>query len=727
MTLRLLLIAVVCTLTITGWGQVPKTVTADRTNSTLLWPTNFFAANTNALVSVLAGHFGSGGMPTGTYTNTDSFAALAADLASRTNQNCILWDDFERTVSGTSAMGPSIIGPDLTQYATNWLEHTDASLDGHDYVLTEPWNRYMWSILGAECAAAPASIEASATWTARAASGTTDYIMLGCSPGGITEFATNSLQFRAAANTYALYVYHPAESGGSRILFGWTGYSVSTNVSHTYTLAIGPSGSYAAVLLDGVVLASSTDSRIADVIGPNIYAGNWHITWATPWMSLAVHSLSAWKPSVTPVTLGGTGITNALAFTAVGDGLTNSAGTIKAALAAGTNIVLTTNSGRISINSGAAAGAAPAGTVVTNATGFLQYQLPMMADTSGTNVMPGPLVGDATATNVSVRGSIIGSIGGTNAIILGGNTAFTCAEPAVVISQTWNDGGTTNTYPGTLTINVTNTSSASASRPLNVLVNGSSVLSLTASGGLTTAAGAVVGGNSSIQGSVSAASASSLGWTSRLAMRSDSTTEVQLGADAGTASSFTLKAADGSGTSIKGSSLELGAGQPTGTNYSGDVLVKTYQPRTTSDTTKSTAAITRHEYLAAPFLLTDGAATELFFINLTTNKYVGGTIHYTIDANDGTNYQALSGMATFAAVNKAGTITCTIAEATHAAEVSALSSGTLTDAWSIADDTNDVKIMVNADTSLSGATVTIRYSILLNGNDASVVSPPPAS
>ncbi len=84
-------------------------------------------------------------------------------------------------------------------------------------------------------------------------------------------------------------------------------------------------------------------------------------------------------------------------------------------------------------------------------------------------------------------------------------------------------------------------------------------------------------------------------------------------------------------------------------------------------------------------------------------------------------------MATWAAVSKAGTITCTISEATHAAAVTALSSGTLTDAWTIADDTNDIKIMVEADSSLTTPTINIHYSIIINGNDASVVSPPPAS
>ncbi len=85
MIYRLILLALLAAVGATA-ATIPKTVTAERTSGELLWPTNLFSVNTNALVAALSDHFGTGGMPAGVYTNTDSYAALVADVASRTNQ-----------------------------------------------------------------------------------------------------------------------------------------------------------------------------------------------------------------------------------------------------------------------------------------------------------------------------------------------------------------------------------------------------------------------------------------------------------------------------------------------------------------------------------------------------------------------------------------------------------------------------------------------------------------
>ena len=108
--------------------------------------------------------------------------------------------------------------------------------------------------------------------------------------------------------------------------------------------------------------------------------------------------------------------------------------------------------------------------------------------------------------------------------------------------------------------------------------------------------------------------------------------------------------------------------------------------------------------------LTDGVATTVVTIELPTTTRCGGTITYTIEASDGTDFQSLSGQVRYAAVNKAGVYTTQITEeVVQAAVQSAVS--TLTDTWTITTGTNLINIQLNADSSLTTTTLRVQMQV----------------
>lgn len=110
--------------------------------------------------------------------------------------------------------------------------------------------------------------------------------------------------------------------------------------------------------------------------------------------------------------------------------------------------------------------------------------------------------------------------------------------------------------------------------------------------------------------------------------------------------------------------------------------------------------------------LTD-AATNLFDVTLNAGEMAGGAIVWTIIASNGTDHQSYSGIATYAVVNKAGTYTTQITHNT-ANDSKAVSSGTLTAAWTVLNGTNKVTIRVTPTGSLTETIYQILYSVHSN-------------
>ena len=111
--------------------------------------------------------------------------------------------------------------------------------------------------------------------------------------------------------------------------------------------------------------------------------------------------------------------------------------------------------------------------------------------------------------------------------------------------------------------------------------------------------------------------------------------------------------------------------------------------------------------------IVDGSATALFTVPVAASIAIGGWGFYLVEANDGTDFQALSGTFTYSAVNKAGTTTGAIQDATTATVgAKSVSSGTLTLTWTMADATAVASFKLQPAGSLIETTYRVTYFII---------------
>lgn len=116
---------------------------------------------------------------------------------------------------------------------------------------------------------------------------------------------------------------------------------------------------------------------------------------------------------------------------------------------------------------------------------------------------------------------------------------------------------------------------------------------------------------------------------------------------------------------------------------------------------------------AATKTLTESSATGVIDIALTAGKVAGGRVLYTVEANDATDYQAVTGYCGFSVVNKGGTLTPVLSPITEATAVSA---GTLTVTPTLATGTNKVTFSLNAVSSLTQTTLRVKWQLHHDGN-----------
>jgi hypothetical protein len=108
--------------------------------------------------------------------------------------------------------------------------------------------------------------------------------------------------------------------------------------------------------------------------------------------------------------------------------------------------------------------------------------------------------------------------------------------------------------------------------------------------------------------------------------------------------------------------------------------------------------------------IVDGSATSLFDVACASGAICGGKIDYSVLASDGTDFQSLTGIVTYAAVNKAATLTLTITEVA-ANQAKAVSSGTLTLAWTFVTGTAKGTVKLTPTGSLTETVYTIVYTV----------------
>jgi hypothetical protein len=111
--------------------------------------------------------------------------------------------------------------------------------------------------------------------------------------------------------------------------------------------------------------------------------------------------------------------------------------------------------------------------------------------------------------------------------------------------------------------------------------------------------------------------------------------------------------------------------------------------------------------------ITDASATTLFTVDLAAGEWCGGLVNWAVFASDGTDFQVISGIATYAAENKGGTIVGAFVY-DSANEAKAVSSGTLTLAFTDAetDNPDSAAFKVQPTGSLTETTMYIRYQIV---------------
>jgi hypothetical protein len=185
---------------------------------------------------------------------------------------------------------------------------------------------------------------------------------------------------------------------------------------------------------------------------------------------------------------------------------------------------------------------------------------------------------------------------------------------------------------------------------------------------------------------------------------------------------------NGNGTGASGGVLYFGSA---GTRRWGILTTGHLQPNSdnTYDVGDSTHQV-RSAYVATSIQggnsksLTESSATAFVQVAVASGSYTGGCIHYTIHADDGTNFQSISGTIHFSMVNKAGTETATVTTPSAATETpTATSSGTLSVSFDTdTSPTNAVNIRANAVSSLTQTTLKIEYRVEIFG-PATTVTP----
>jgi hypothetical protein len=114
----------------------------------------------------------------------------------------------------------------------------------------------------------------------------------------------------------------------------------------------------------------------------------------------------------------------------------------------------------------------------------------------------------------------------------------------------------------------------------------------------------------------------------------------------------------------------------------------------------SSAMVERMGLGALKNVPTNNAALPLFNISLAAGQTTGGMVAATIEVSDGTNYQAMTQIITFAAVNVGGSYTTPVT-VNGSNSTNAFSIGSLSASWALTSGTNQVTMQVTPNSSLT--------------------------
>lgn len=177
---------------------------------------------------------------------------------------------------------------------------------------------------------------------------------------------------------------------------------------------------------------------------------------------------------------------------------------------------------------------------------------------------------------------------------------------------------------------------------------------------------------------------------------------------------LTINAGGGTsgGTDLNGGSLILQPGQATGLGI-GSVRIRAPSSGTSSGSSENVPV--DRLIVTSGKTITEDVASDLFSIDIATGTSCGGTINWSTANTDGTEFQIMAGLTTYAAFNKAGTIYSSITE-NVSNEAKILSSGTLTNTFQTDASGTTFKIQVIHNSSLTPSAGHPRINYNVNNN-----------
>lgn len=179
-----------------------------------------------------------------------------------------------------------------------------------------------------------------------------------------------------------------------------------------------------------------------------------------------------------------------------------------------------------------------------------------------------------------------------------------------------------------------------------------------------------------------------------------------------TPNNFLLTITGASGSNATGNMFTIAAGPATGTGVAGDLILQTSVLGSDGSTLQTLGD--RARLLGKYTDLTESTATAFASVSVPTGTVCGGYISYTVEANDGTNFQSISGVVAYTIVNKAGTLTLSLSSDLQTGGA-ASGAGSLTCTITLVDATGGIaQFKANAASSLTQTVLRINAQVYKN-------------
>jgi hypothetical protein len=305
---------------------------------------------------------------------------------------------------------------------------------------------------------------------------------------------------------------------------------------------------------------------------------------------------------------------------------------------------------------------------------------------------------DSSAGGLAINGVTGFALGASNSsgstITSTNTTAATASQLDIACNNTGATSGDStlgidaSSTNGTATINIGTTNADGINIGTNAVLASGTDSAFTFTDGTIQASGSVA-----IHSSTTSALILDSGTTGAISIGVDGTNAKTLNLDSGTTGDLNV------GTSAFAKAVTVG--------------------NTTAGTTLALKA-EGYQTINGVVALTDNTATTILTVALATGEQSGGSMRYTVYADDATDFQTYTRNLTWAAVNKAGTITVDVDNGTPTSQAN--SAGTLTVTLGSTTGASLFNIQVTADTSLTPTNLDCKFIAEEFGSQALTVA-----